>query len=280
MNNLYPNNVNTHLKSIIIGFLLCTIFNVSAQKLIKLDEELVTNSTVLKVKLKGGSGMFKYLFGDFAVISTKNKDNNIRNGEIRDTISGSYSSRYNLSSYKEEIWGVTEQKQNFIFLGYQKDTVLVNMATAYDYNSKMDSENRDKSRVESTIIKNSSEKFVAFLTQTKDVPTWIVEIDTQLGKEVKARGGIISNGTLSDGSTLIEINPVENWSNGKISKLFPILGFEFIYNGECIAAVQVSKSMGSKKYVWLKNNLPKELELILATAATTVMAMVDNQAMR
>ena len=124
------------------------------------------------------------------------------------------------------------------------------------------------------------EKFVAFLTQTKDVPSWIVEIDTQLGKEVKARGGIISNGTLSDGSTLIEINPIENWSNGKISKLFPILGFEFVFNGQYLAAVQVSKSMGSKKYVWVKNNLSKELELILATAATTVMAMVDNQAMR
>jgi hypothetical protein len=252
----------------------------SAQKLIKLDEELVANSTVLKVKLKGGSGMFKYLFGDFAVISTKNKDNNIRNGEIRDTISGSYSSRYNLSSYKEEIWGVTEQKQNFIFLGYETDTVFVNMATAYNYISRSESEEQNESREEATIIKNSKEKFVAFITQTKGVPSWIVEIDTQLGKEVKARGGIISNGILSDGSTFIEINPVENWSNGKISKLFPILGFEFVHNGQYLAAVQVSKSMGSKKYVWLKNNLPKELELILATAATTVMAMVDNQAMR
>jgi len=280
MNNLYPNHVKMNFKSVLIGFFLCTMCNISAQKLIKLDQELVANSTVLKVKLKGGSGMYKYLFGDFAVISTKNKDNSLRKGEIRDTIFGNYHTVYNLSWFKEEIWGITEQKQNFIFLGHQKDTVLVNMATAYDYNSKMDSENRDKSRVESTIIKNSIEKFVAFLTQTKDVPTWIVEIDTQLGKEVKARGGIITNGTLSDGSTLIEINPIENWSNGKISKLFPILGFEFVLNGQYLAAVQVSKSMGSKKYVWLKNNLPKELELILATAATTVMAMVDNQAMR
>jgi len=269
-----------NFKPVIIGFFLCAMCNLSAQKLIKMDEELVAKSTIMKVKLKGGIGMFKYLFGDFAVISTKNKDNSLRNGEIRDTISGSYSSDYNFSMFKEEIWGITEQKQNFVFLGHLNDTVLVNMATAYDYNSKMDSENRDKSRVETTIIKNSREKFVAFLTQTKDVPSWIVEIDTQLGKEVKARGGIISNGTLSDGSTLIEINPVENWSNGKISKLFPILGFEFVHNGEYLAAVQVSKSMGSKKYVWLKNNLPKELELILATAATTVMAMVDNQAMR
>lgn len=152
MNKLFSNNVNINFKSVIIGLFLCTVCNISAQKLIKLDEELVANSTILKVKLKGGSGMFKYLFGDFAVVSTKNKDNSLRNGKIRDTISESYSSVYNLSMFKEEIWGMIEQKQNFIFLGHEKDTVLVNMATAYDYISKMDSENHDKSRVETIII--------------------------------------------------------------------------------------------------------------------------------
>ena len=222
--------------------------------------------------------MMKYLFGEFAVISTKNKDNNIRNVESRDTIDSSQ--ELTLSRYKEEIWGQTEEHQNFVFLGNQTDSILVNMTTLFNFNSSLYSENQANSREEMNIIKNSNERFVAFLTPTDGMPSWVVEMDTQLGKEVNAPGGILCSGQMTDGSVKIEIQSVREWSNGKSSMLFPILGFKFIKDGTCLAAVQSSRNAGSKKYVWIQNDLQKELRLILASAATTLMAMVDNQVLR
>ena len=264
---------------IIVAMLLaCISFSSQAQKIITLDEDLSANSEMMPVKLKAGTGMMKYLFGEFAVISTKNKDNKVNNIESRDTLA--YLKDFNLSQYKEEVWGKTEQQQNFVFLGNQADSVLANMTTLYDFNSSQFSENRPDVREETTIIMNSNERFVAFLTPTQNLPSWVVEMDTQLGKEVNAPGGIISKGRMTDGASTIQIDPVRTWNTGKSSKLFPILGFTFTQDGKCLAAVQVSKNAGSKKYVWIRNDLDKELRLMLASAATTVMAMVDEQARR
>ena len=256
----------------------CIPYNSNAQKIITLDEDLVANSNMMPVKLRAGTGMMKYLFGEFAVISTKNKDNKVKNIESRDTLA--YQKDFNLSQYKEEVWGKTEQQQNFVFLGNETDSVLANMTTIFDFNSSQFSENRPDMREETTIIRNSNERFVAFLTPTQGLPSWVVEMDTQLGKDVNAPGGIISKGRMTDGASTIQIDPVRTWNTGKSSKLFPILGFAFTQEGKCLAAVQASKSAGSKKYVWIRNDLDKDLRLMLASAITTVMAMVDEQARR
>lgn len=256
----------------------CIQFSASAQKIINLDEDLSANSEMMPVKLKAGTGMFKYSFGEFAVISTKNKDNNVNNIESRDTLA--YLKDFNLSKYKEEVWGKTEQHQNFVFLGNQTDSVLANMTSIFNYNSSQFSENRPDMQEETTVIKNSNERFIAFLTPVQNMPSWVVEMDTQLGREVNAPGGIICNGRMTDGASTIQIESVRTWSTGKSSKLFPILGFTFTQEGKCLAAVQASRNAGSKKYVWIRNDLGKELRLMLASAATTVMAMVDQQVSR
>ncbi len=278
MDKKHAENKNTQTLFWVAVLLISFTYSVSAQKIMALDEALAANSEAMQVKLKAGTGMMKYLFGEFAVISTKNKENSVDRRELRDTLARSEEAY--ISKYKEEVWGNTEEKQNFVFLGHQTDTVLVNMATLFNFNSTMYSENRSASKEETTIINNSNETFVAFLTPASAGSPWVVEMNTQLGKEVQAPGGIMSSGKLTDGSSTIQIKPVRQWSTGKSSKLFPILGFELFLDDVCLAAVQSSKNAGSKKYVWIKNDVPKDQQLILATAVTTLMAMVDIQARR
>ena len=47
MNYLYHKNVNMNFKPVIIGFFLCAMCNLSAQKLIKMDDYVVNNGEIL-----------------------------------------------------------------------------------------------------------------------------------------------------------------------------------------------------------------------------------------
>ena len=266
------------LPTIIIVFILSIPYTFS-QKTIALNEELAANSTVLKVKTKGGTGMFSYTFGEYTAIDSKNKKskkNEYQNVSLEEYVS------FGLSKDYQKIWKGVERKQNFVFVGRKNDTAIVNMGFSYDSFSNVPEESRKDISDESTIVKNTREKFIAFLKpiSLSDRILWTLEIDTYTGKYVKAEGKIKSEGTLSDGYRKIEILPIRKWSNGKTSDNYPILGFEFVRDKKRLASVQISRNIMHKKIVWLRNDLPKDLEFTLATASSCLMSMVDEQAQK
>ena len=266
------------LIAVAIMFIL-TIANTFGQKTIALNGELEKNSKALKVKSKGGTGMLSYTFGEYTTIDSKNKkskQNEYQNVSLEEYIVSG------LSKDDQKIWKSVERKQNFVFVGHAVDSTIVNMGFSYDSFSNVPDESRKDISDESSIAKNTREKFIAFVIpiSISDKILWTLEMDTYTGKYVKAEGKIKSEGTLSDGYRKIEIIPIRKWSNGKKSANYPILGFEFVRDNKRLASVQSSRNIMHKKIVWLRNDLPKDLKITLATASSCLMSMVDEQAQK
>jgi len=278
MNKLKFYHSANFLPARIIVFVL-SISNTFGQKTIALDGELAANSAALKVKTKGGTGMFSYTFGEYTAINSKNKKtkkNEYQNVSLEEYVASGLSKDY------QKIWEGVESKQNFVFVGHKNDSAVVNMGFSYDSFSNVPEESRKDISDESTIVKNTREKFIAFLKpiSISDRILWTLEIDTYTGKYVKAEGKIKSEGTLSDGYQKIEVIPIRKWSNGKKSDNYPILGFEFVKDNKILASVQSTRNIMHKKIVWLRNDLSKDLEFALATASSCIMSMVDEQAQK
>ena len=118
---------------------------------------------------------------------------------------------------------------------------------------------------------------MAYLSPRSDTNRWKLVSAFFFGGG--AKGYSTFYGSLTDGTRIIKIRPVKQWSNGKTAYRNDIIGFEFVANEICLAAVQKSGYF-SHKYVWLKTDLSEDLKLILAASAATLMVVVDDQDLR
>jgi hypothetical protein len=74
-------------------------------------------------------------------------------------------------------------------------------------------------------------------------------------------------GFVRKGTETIEVNGIKKLENGKPSLAYKFWGYEFIYNGQPVGAVEIVNNGN----VWVKNNLPEDLKLVLASISSSLL---------
>jgi len=217
----------------------------------------------MRAKAKGVGWVGKYHFGEYGIISSEPSWVSKKGSKVLYVSKGS-----------------SDQEISFVFTDNKSDTISVYASVDSDFKrfeigvGKTNKGNYSTSTKISFPI-DSEEHFVAYLSPRSDTSRWKLVAAFFIGKEVK--GNFAFYGSLTDGSRIIEIRPVNQWSNGKTAYRNDIIGFEFVANEICLAAVQNSGNTFHKKFIWLKNDLCEDLKLILAASAATLLVVVDGQ---
>lgn len=83
-----------------------------------------------------------------------------------------------------------------------------------------------------------------------------------------------AEGFVRYGDGLIEIQPVDKLSNGKRALGMQSLGFQFVYRGEVVGAVETLNN----GRVWLKDGLAPELRLVLGSVSAALLLRSELEA--
>jgi hypothetical protein len=237
-----------------ICVLLMMIYSLSssAQKIMKLDNQLKANSQPMEAKRKGISTIGKYQFGPYKIVS----------GKAGWTTSKSKSRLFSFETQTE-----SKKKSSFVFVANDKDSVLVNTAT----NTTV----KETSVGNWTNLNESNDNYIVLITPSNDTAEWKMIIVFKSGSEVE--GNFKSDGILTDGIVNIDIRAVKQWADGEAAPFKMIIGYEFYLENQAIAAIQASIDTMKKKYVWLDQNLSEHMKLVLAAASASLLLHVDDE---
>jgi hypothetical protein len=242
------------IPKLIMCVLLIVIYSLSAtaQKIMKLDNQLKANSQPMEAKRKGVSTIGKYQFGPYKIVSGK---------------AGWTTSKSSKRFFSFETETESRKKSSFVFVANDKDSVLVNTAT----NTKA----KETSIGNWTNLNQSNDNYIILITPSNDTTEWKMIVVFKSGSEVKSN--YKSDGTLTDGIANIEIRAVKQWDDGATAAFKLIIGYEFYLDNQAIAAVQASIDTMKKKYVWLDQNLSEHMKLVLAAASASLLLHVDDE---
>jgi hypothetical protein len=238
--------------SIYVLLILIYSLSASAQKIMKLDNQLKANSQPMEAKRKGVSTIGKYQFGPYKIVSGK---------------AGWTTSKSSKRFLSFETETESKKKSSFVFVANDKDSVLVNTAT----NTKA----KETSIGNWTNLNQSSDNYIILISPSNDTTEWKMIVVYKSGSEVE--GNYKSDGTLTDGTANIEIRAVKQWDDGGTAAFKLIIGYEFYLENQAIAAVQASIDTMKKKYVWLDQNLSEHMKLVLAAASASLLLHVDDE---
>jgi len=232
----------------------------SAQKMIKIDEQLKENSQSMIVKRKGISVIGKYEFGPYKVISGKSGWEKV---STRSPLFGDHTS-INSSS-----------KMSFVFVNNTADTCIANIRLVE--NIETDDGNwfsRKFLNWSDSEVKKGEGVFETVFTFSADTIPWRLTVVYPVSIEVQdgyIKRDTITNfrGMLTDTKTFIEIKKVTVREDGKSPLFSPVLGYEFWQDSKSLAAVQVIP--GNRMYVWIRDDLDPTLKFILANAAVALL---------
>lgn len=255
------------MKYFILLVLISMLSTVSqAQKKMMLDEYLKLYSEPMLAKPKGISVLLKYEFGPYKIASAKG-------GMIKSTSNSKFFSAVETTNAK--------QKYSFVFLAHETDTVAVNVSIKNDMKEIRQryisiSKNRvayereiDPSAMEST------QNTVASITLPGDTASWVLIYYTRFNSDSSWKTK--KQGSLTDGTTLIELREVRKWEDGSSPKMYTTTGFEFYIDGSAAGAVQCPLDTFQKKYVWLRDNLDEKMKTLLAAASAVLLNFSDYQ---
>jgi hypothetical protein len=236
----------------------------SSQKIMKLSDDLKSNSDPLSIKIRGGS-LLKFDFGVYKTISAK--------GGVTRTKS---SSKLFSSIEKSE----SKQKSSIVMENSASDTATINISV--NETSEAVRENIiaiSKGRV-ALEREDDPSKFkiasniVAVITTIGDTTTWnfayVTLVNTDNAKENR------SGGMISDGNRKIEIKNITIWDNGKSPTLYSVVGYEFYVDGVAVAAMQHPPDTFQKKFVWMKNGLDEKMKLVVASAMAVLFSLTNT----
>ncbi|MBL7857854.1 MAG: hypothetical protein JNM57_09205 [Cyclobacteriaceae bacterium] len=218
----------------------------------KLDSDLKGKAEALEVKRKAVTTMpIKYNYGPYRIISGK---------------AGWTKSKSNTKFFSWETKVESRRKSSLVFVGHDKDTVVVNMST--------NTSTRELNVNDWSMLNESTENFAAIMTTSLDTITWRLMLVSRSGAQVE--GKYQADGMLTNGSAEIQIREVKQWESGKAAAFNAIIGYEFFNGSQSIAAVQASPDTFQKRFVWLRNDLDEPTKLILAATAAAIMNRVDE----
>lgn len=244
---------------LILGLHLAFAHSASAQKMVRIDENLKLNSEQMRAKRKGISSVGKYEFGTYKVISGK--------GGWEKTTSKSPLFSDNSSSK-------FSTKKSFVFVSEEADTSVVNISVAE--NVEIDAGSwfiRTFTPWSDAEVKNGEGLFECTFSFSSDTVPWnllaIYPVAAEVDGFYQMDDHTFFRGMLSDNHTTIEIAEINVNEEGDNSFLNPVLGYEFWLGSESLAAVQVLPA--NRWYIWIRNDLDPEMKFLLATAATAML---------
>jgi hypothetical protein len=244
---------------LILGLQLAFAQSSTAQKMIRIDESLKSNSQKVRVKRKGVSSVGRYEFGTYKVISSKG------GWETTTQKSPLFSDN---SSIKSSI------KKSFVFINDMADTCITNIRKAekieIDEGGWLLKTFTNWNEVE---VKEGEGIYEAAFSFSNDTTLWslvlIYPIIVEVNGEYQMDDHTFFRGILTDNNTLIEIVEITESEDGKDSMFNPVLGYEFWQDSKSLAAVQLMPF--NKWYVWIRNDLDADLKFVLASAATSML---------
>ena len=244
---------------LILGLQLAFAYSSSAQKLIRIDEDLKRNSQQVRAKRKGLSSVGKYEFGPYKVISGK--------GGWKKTTQKS-----SLFSDNSSIKSSTTK--SFVFASEQGDTAYANIVVAE--NVKIDGGSwfiRTFTPWSDAEVKNGEGIFECALSLSSDTVPWslvaIYPVAVEVDGIYQTDDHTFFRGLLTDNNTQIEIAEINVNEAGDNSFLNPVQGYEFWLDSRSLAAVQVLPA--NRWYVWIREDLDPDLKFLLAGAATALL---------
>ena len=248
-----------HIVLLIIGLQLAFAQSSSAQKLIRIDEQLKENSQPIRAKRKGVSSVGKYEFGTYKVISGKG---------------GWETSTQKSPLFSDNTSIKSSSNKSFVFVNDEADTAIANISVAE--NVEIDGGSwiiRTFTPWSDAEVKNGEGIFETSFSFSSDTALWNLVAIYPVAAEVE---GIYQmddhtffRGILTDNQTLIEIAEITVNEEGKNSFLNPVLGYEFWQDSRSLAAVQVLPA--NRWYVWIRDDLDSDLKFVLASAATAML---------
>jgi hypothetical protein len=244
---------------LILGLQLAFTYSSSAQKLIRIDENLKLNSPQLRAKSKGISSIGKYEFGPYRVISGK--------GGWEKTSHGS-------PLFSDNSYIKSSSKKSFVFVSDEADTSIVNISVAE--NVAIDGGSwfiRTFTPWSDAEVKNGEGIFESTFSFSSDTVLWnllaIYPVAAEVDGIYQTDDHTFFRGILTDDNTLIEIAEINVNEQGENSFLYPVLGYEFWLGSRSLAAVQVLPA--NRWYVWIRDDLDSDLKFLLASAATAML---------
>ena len=242
-----------NLFTLIIGLILisATVVNSYGQKIMRLENELKSNSSPMEAKRKAFGTVGKYQFGPYRIVSGK---------------TGWTSTRSSTGFFGSETKSESKKKSSFLFVANDRDSVQVSTST----NTKTS----ETEKGDFSILNVSSDNYMASFSLKGDTADWKMIIVAKRGAIV--RNNFSAEGILTNGVKTIHIREVREWEDGKVPFLKLILGYEFFIDQHSIAAVQSSPDGFQKKYVWLHQNLDEKMKVLLAAASASVMLYTEE----
>lgn len=113
------------------------------------------------------------------------------------------------------------------------------------------------------IILNEKNHFAGTVILDEGKEVWEFLLFNPDGESLKeSKAGFARKGTET-----IEVNGIKKLENGKPSLSYKFWGYEFIYNGQPVGAVEIVNNGN----VWVKNNLSDDLKLVLASLSSSLL---------
>jgi hypothetical protein len=241
--------------------LMLAIANIShAQKDIVISDSLAVNSEKLKVKMgsQGFGKIWKFQFGDYAVISSKA-------GWTTTSTKGNF--------FNTKTESKSTKKFSFLMADKLNDTASVNAANNIATQSLQELQIFSNVFWGNNELLHESQNFSAYITINGDTSkVWALLINIIRGSNAQGTYDAL----LTNGERNIVVIPASSNKNGSDSRSMPALGYEFIENGQSLSALQYYGGgiMGmNKNIVWLHNGLDEKIKLILAAASTAILQM-------
>lgn len=250
---------NVRIVLLIFGLQLAFANSSSAQKLIRIDEDLKLNSQQLRAKRKGLSSVGKYEFGPYKVISGKGgwEKTTSKSPLFSDNSSIKYSTR-----------------KSFVFASDLADTAFANISIAE--NVEIDGGTwffKTFTPWSDAEVKIGEGIFECIFSFSSDDKPWdlvaIYPVAAEVDGIYQTDDHTFFRGILTDDNTRIEIAEINVNEQGGNSFLNPVQGYEFWMDSKCLAAVQVLPA--NRWYVWIRKDLDPDMKFLMASAVTAML---------
>ena len=249
--------------SIILLLFLGSISLSGQEKTISISQELKQNSEMLKVKM-GAQWMgkiMKFKFGDYAVVTSKNK---------------AKVSKHQSNFFGTKSQGSSEDSFSFELTNKEKDTAYVAAINRVDYKQLNSFALSEHLYLGTDELLVHSEYFVCdIVTSRMPEDSWVLIIENTQGSDVET----VNKAFLTNDKRLMHIITTPTYDD--ITKgLLISPGVEIVENDMSLAAVQFYGPGffgANKKFVWLHNTLDSQTELILSSAIVSILQWNMNQ---
>ena len=213
------------------------------------NEGLLENSTELKVKSKHHKKSMEFRCADYEIV-----DSEIKYGKIEEV----------------HLPGTKEQSRHDEFWFLMKNGIkqTIKVKSIYDRKSRFE----DKSDF-LDLITGEDDTYELTNFESFHTATFTINLDTLNrwilnDKHLHNTDAKECNVTLTNGTRAIEVVDAKPLKGGTYYWTSPSTGFEFIENGQSIAAYQsqggAAIGMGSKRQlIWIRNNLDDDTKLLL-----------------